>query len=94
VSLSRADLIHRQPDRKEQNMAKWTFAGAAGAVVGPLALGAAIEMGSGWRTLYALTATLSSAALAIAARSAFPAGRAKAREGEPNKVLRESWTGC
>ena len=70
--------MDRQADHKKQNVAKWTFADAAGAIVGPLALGAAIEMGSGWRTLYTLTATQSTATLAIAARFPFPSGRAKA----------------
>lgn len=55
VSLSQAALMDEAPDRHEQNMARWTLAGSVGVVAGPLLLGAAIWIGSGWRgTLLAL----------------------------------------
>jgi FSR family fosmidomycin resistance protein-like MFS transporter len=38
VSLSQASLIDLQPERREHNMARWTFAGSAGEVAGPLLL--------------------------------------------------------
>jgi FSR family fosmidomycin resistance protein-like MFS transporter len=62
VSLSQAALMDAEPTRHEQNMARWTFAGSAGVVAGPLALGAAVALGAGWRGLFlgfaALTAVL------------------------------------
>lgn len=47
-----------EPGRREQNMARWTFAGLLGVTAGPLALGAAVALGGGWRELYALFAGL------------------------------------
>ena len=73
VSLSQAELMDRDPRRRDRNMALWTFAGAAGAVIGPLALSAASGLESGWRILYALSAVLS-VAVVLAASRAFPAG--------------------
>ena len=72
VSLSQAELMDRDPVRKDQNMARWTFAGGAGAVVGPLTLGVGGGIGLGWRELYLVTAILSAGALALTARFAFP----------------------
>jgi MFS transporter, FSR family, fosmidomycin resistance protein len=72
VSLSQAEMMDRDPKRRDQNMARWTFAGSAGAVIGPLALGLALTLGSGWRLLYLLTAVLSIGILALTARFAFP----------------------
>jgi MFS transporter, FSR family, fosmidomycin resistance protein len=72
VSISQAELMDREPRRRDQNMARWTFAGSAGALAGPLALGAA-GASLGWRGFYALFAAVSVLILVIAARSAFPA---------------------
>jgi FSR family fosmidomycin resistance protein-like MFS transporter len=52
VSLSQASLMDLQPERREHNMARWTFAGAVGAVVGPLAVAACVALGLGWRELF------------------------------------------
>ena len=35
VSLSQASLMDLEPERREHNMARWTLAGAVGAVAGP-----------------------------------------------------------
>ncbi|NUM49186.1 MAG: MFS transporter, partial [Anaerolineales bacterium] len=71
VSLSQAALMDEDPTRHEQNMARWTFAGSLGVVAGPLALGAAMIMGYGWRALYAVFGILSLLAVAYAARFRF-----------------------
>jgi MFS transporter, FSR family, fosmidomycin resistance protein len=52
VSLSQAALMDLEPARREQNMARWTFAGAIGAVAGPLLLAAFAWAGLGWRELF------------------------------------------
>jgi MFS transporter, FSR family, fosmidomycin resistance protein len=52
VSLSQASLMDSDPSRHEQNMARWTFAGSVGVVLGPLALGAAAFLGFGWRGMF------------------------------------------
>lgn len=52
VSLSQAALMDSQPERHEQNMARWTFAGSLGVVFGPLLLGGAGALGASWRVLF------------------------------------------
>jgi FSR family fosmidomycin resistance protein-like MFS transporter len=52
VSLSQASLMDSDPSRHEQNMARWTFVGSVGIVLGPLALGAAAFLGFGWRGMF------------------------------------------
>ena len=39
-----------EPDRREHNMARWTFAGGVGVVLGPLALAGFAWAGLGWRS--------------------------------------------
>jgi len=65
VSLSQAALMDAEPVRREQNMARWTFAGSLGVVLGPLGLGLAILLGSGWRSVYVFLALLAVILLAI-----------------------------
>jgi MFS transporter, FSR family, fosmidomycin resistance protein len=52
VSLSQASLMDLQPERREQNMARWTLVGAVGAVVGPLLLTILAFAGLGWQGLF------------------------------------------
>jgi MFS transporter, FSR family, fosmidomycin resistance protein len=66
VSLSQASLMDLEPDRRELNMARWTLAGAVGAVAGPLLLAALSYAALGWRGLFVALALL---ALALAWRS-------------------------
>ncbi|MDX1993854.1 MAG: MFS transporter [bacterium] len=49
VSLSQAALMKLDHTRHEQNMARWTFAGSAGVVAGPLLLSLSLAFGFGWR---------------------------------------------
>jgi FSR family fosmidomycin resistance protein-like MFS transporter len=58
VSLSQAALMDSQPDRREANMARWTFSGSLGVVAGPLLLSAGLALGVGWRVLFLLSAAL------------------------------------
>ena len=61
VSLSQASLMDADPLRRENNMARWTFAGSLGVVIGPLLLATAAWIGFGWRGMFigvALLATL------------------------------------
>ncbi|MBA4380707.1 MAG: MFS transporter, partial [Anaerolinea sp.] len=56
VSLSQATLMDSDPSRHEHNMARWTFAGSLGVVIGPLLLGGAAYLSFGWRgVFFALT---------------------------------------
>ena len=68
VSLSQATVMDLEPDRREQNMARWSVAGGIGAVAGPLALTVLVAVGLGWRELFAVFAVLSLVVLVVAMR--------------------------
>ena len=69
VSLSQASLMDAWPARREQNMARWTFAGGIGNVIGPLALTAAVAVGLGWRGAFLAVAVLTLPAIVAARRT-------------------------
>ena len=69
VSLSQAALMDLEPERREPNMARWTFAGAVGAVLGPLLLAAVVWMGLGWRELFLVFALLAAALVLLVRRA-------------------------
>jgi len=75
VSLSQASLMDSNPARREQNMARWTFAGSLGVVIGPLLLGGAAFIGFGWRGVFASLAALSAIVLIIVWRRLPPSNR-------------------
>ncbi|GAB4420354.1 MAG: hypothetical protein Kow002_08670 [Anaerolineales bacterium] len=52
VSLSQASLMDSAPDRHDQNMARWAFAGSLGVVAGPLLLGGIVFLGGTWRLVF------------------------------------------
>lgn len=66
VSLSQASLMDYDPKRREQNMARWVFAGSVANVLGPLALTAAIAIGFGWRGAFLAIALLTLPAIIAA----------------------------
>jgi FSR family fosmidomycin resistance protein-like MFS transporter len=80
VSLSQATLMDLNPDRHEQNMARWVFAGSVGVVAGSLALGAATALGMGWRGLYFVFAGLT-LILLMATYRIYPMGLSSNRNG-------------
>ncbi|HUA42499.1 MAG TPA: MFS transporter [Streptosporangiaceae bacterium] len=49
VSLTQSALMDSAPARQAQHMARWTLAGSAGAVMGPLLVAAVLAGGGGWR---------------------------------------------
>ncbi len=79
VGLSQATLMDHDTSRYEQNMARWTFAGAAGVALGALALGGSLEFGMGWRELVVATAVV--AALTLLAALKLPLGGASSGGG-------------
>ena len=79
VGLSQATPMDHDTSRYEQNMARWTFAGAAGVALGALALGGALEFGMGWRELVVATAVV--AALTLLAALKLPLGGASSGRG-------------
>ncbi|MDD2696270.1 MAG: MFS transporter [Anaerolineales bacterium] len=72
VSLSQATLMDIQPERREVNMARWTFAGSLGVLLGPLCLGLASWLGWGWRGLFLAFAILAGGLTVTTWREPFP----------------------
>ena len=68
VSLSQASLMDSDESRHEQNMARWTFAGSLGVLIGPILLGLFVYLGLGWRGTYAALAAFSTLILLLAFR--------------------------
>jgi FSR family fosmidomycin resistance protein-like MFS transporter len=83
VSLSQAALMDFEPAQRQHNMARWTFAGAVGALFGPLLLGVS---GLGWRGLLAALA-LPALALVVVARR-LPSERDEAEPLQIREALR------
>jgi FSR family fosmidomycin resistance protein-like MFS transporter len=78
VGLTEAQQLDAAPARRAQFMARWTLAGALGAVAGPGLLAAVVAAGGSWRTAFVVTALAAAAAwLGLAA-----AGRAGPSPGE------------
>ncbi|HEX8457647.1 MAG TPA: MFS transporter [Pyrinomonadaceae bacterium] len=77
VSLSQAALMDCAPARREQNMARWAFAGSLGVVCGSLALNATVAAGASWRVWFGVMCALA-AFLVLAART-FVFGRTERR---------------
>lgn len=68
VALSQAALMDANPNRRENNMARWTFAGSLGVVMGPILLAVAAYIGFGWRGMFISLALLSTLILLFAFR--------------------------
>jgi MFS transporter, FSR family, fosmidomycin resistance protein len=66
VNLSQANLMDSDPERHEQNMARWTFAGSLGVVLGPLLLGVMTLIAIGWRSVFGILAVLAASVLFLA----------------------------
>jgi FSR family fosmidomycin resistance protein-like MFS transporter len=72
VNISQVVLMDLKPERREQFMARWTFAGSVGNVAGPLALGLFIAAGlGGWRGLFTAIAASTLLTVFILSRSSF-----------------------
>jgi FSR family fosmidomycin resistance protein-like MFS transporter len=52
VGLSQASLMDIDPARREQNMARWVFAGSLGVMAGAVSVGAFVAAGAGWRACF------------------------------------------
>jgi len=71
VSLSQSALMDSATGRQPQRMARWTLAGSAGAVAGPLLVAAVLAAGGSWRLAFtgcAACSALAWLAVAIAGR--------------------------
>jgi FSR family fosmidomycin resistance protein-like MFS transporter len=71
VSLTQSALMDADPARRAPLMARWTLAGSAGSVAGPLLVAAVLVAGGSWRLAFILVALAGAVSwLAIAATSA------------------------
>lgn len=91
VSLTQSTLMDAEPERRAQHMARWTLAGAIGAVAGPLVVAAVLAAGGSWRLAFVLVAAAGAASwLAIAAT-----GTASGTAADPDSEDEQagSWPG-
>jgi FSR family fosmidomycin resistance protein-like MFS transporter len=77
VSLTQAALMDAAPGRQAQHMARWTLAGSAGAVAGPLLAAAVLAAGGTWRLAFVIVAVAAAGAWAAVAVTG------RARPGQP-----------
>ena len=86
VNIAQAALMDDAPQRRENNMALWTFSGSLAVVVGPLLLAGLIALGSGWREFYIGAGILTMVVAVWVAR--LPASRAlrSAEETEARSI--------
>lgn len=88
VALSQASLMDREPDRREQNMARWVFAGSIGVVAGSLAVAGGSVIGVDWRVLFAVAGVLSLLVTVAAARARLPEPKGVRAESEASRSFR------
>jgi len=66
IGLSQAALMDSAPERRENNMARWTFAGSLGVFLGPILLAGVLTIGFSWRGTFFGLAVLSTLILLAA----------------------------
>jgi FSR family fosmidomycin resistance protein-like MFS transporter len=90
VSLSQATLMDIAPQRRERNMARWTFSGSLGVVLGPVVLAGCLALALGWRATFIGTAFVTSIVLVLARR--LPFGRPQPAVGNLDEVAGSTTT--
>jgi FSR family fosmidomycin resistance protein-like MFS transporter len=63
VSLTQAELMDAEADRRDRHMAVWSVAGSLGALGGPIVVLAVMATGLGWRAAFATSAAAAGIAL-------------------------------
>ncbi len=89
VSLSQAALMDDAPGRREQNMARWGFAGSLGVVAGSAALNATVALGASWRAWFGVMVGLA-LLLTFIVRRFMPAGPGATHEAQAQPSFREN----
>lgn len=88
VNLAQSTLMDSDPERHEQNMARWTLAGSVGVLTGSLMIGAFVTLGLGWRSFYVLVAVMTVIILVILWRMPFPRQQPEDDEDETEPGLK------
>lgn len=88
VNLAQSTLMDSDPERHEQNMARWTLAGSVGVLTGSLMIGAFVTLGLGWRSFYVLVAVMTVIILLILWRMPFPRQQPEDDEDETEPGLK------
>ena len=101
VSLTQAVLMDAAPERQAQHMARWTLAGSAGAVTGPLLAAAVLATGGTWRLTFVIVGVAAAAAwvaIAVTGRprlrqSPNPGSESAAPGPPPDHDAENGWPG-
>jgi MFS transporter, FSR family, fosmidomycin resistance protein len=94
VSISQTVLMDLDTDRREKNMARWTFAGSVGAMLGALSLGVAGIPAIGWRGVFAAMGVFAVPLVVITARARFSPAAAPLDPEEKRSfrdILKDAW---
>lgn len=89
VSVAQATLMDIEPDRHDQNMARWTLAGSVGFVGGPLMLTLSLNNGIAWQWVYIVLTILSAVMVVMTWR--FVPSRIAAIDGDEPPNFREGF---
>jgi MFS transporter, FSR family, fosmidomycin resistance protein len=93
VSLTQSALLDADPARRPQLMARWTLAGSAGDVAGPLLVAAVLAAGASWRLAFALVGAAGAMSwLAVAGAGRSVPARSDDQAGESGGA-QDSWPG-
>lgn len=93
INIAQAALMDNEPDRRENNMALWTFAGSLAVVAGPLALALVISSGGSWRVLFVVSGALMMLTALWVMR--LPANHAlRTTNDTPPRTIRENLSGA
>ncbi len=94
VGLAQAALMDREPQRHAQNMARWTFVGALGVLVGPALLLVTLFLGGRWREAYLAMAGLFLLLTLWARRYRYPTPRYGEGRNSLGLALKDGWRGA
>jgi MFS transporter, FSR family, fosmidomycin resistance protein len=93
VSLTQSALLDAGPRRRPQLMARWTLAGSAGDVAGPLLVAAVLAAGGSWRLAFALVGAAGAMSwLAVAGAGRVVPARSD-EQAEESDDTQASWPG-
>jgi FSR family fosmidomycin resistance protein-like MFS transporter len=87
INLSQATLMDGAPARREQNMARWVFAGSLGVVAGSLCLSATVAAGAGWRACFGAISVVALLVLLRVRRLPFDARGDDQMQGEQSGFI-------